>query len=121
MRVGRGRYNSLETRFACLLRLSLSRESDREKRCLVAAASSPTEQSKRLARYLPACARFKANYSRGDGKGGIAIIDSDSVEAIIEGITPWVPFFEFEVTPVMDIQAAVPALQRAQDWRDSVS
>jgi hypothetical protein len=64
---------------------------------------------------------FKANYSRGDGKGGIAIVETDSVEAIIEGIAPWVPFFEFEVTPVMDIQAAVPALQRAQEWRDSVS
>jgi Domain of unknown function (DUF3303) len=64
---------------------------------------------------------FKANYSRGDGKGGIAIVETDSAEAVIEGITPWVPFFEFEVTPVMDIQAALPALQRAQDWRDSVS
>jgi hypothetical protein len=31
-----------------------------------------------------------------------------------------VPFFDFEVTPVMDIQAAVPALQRAYDWRDSI-
>jgi hypothetical protein len=64
---------------------------------------------------------FKANYARGDGKGGIAIVETDSVEAIIEGVSPWGPFFEFEVTPVMDIQAAVPALQRAQDWRDSVS
>jgi hypothetical protein len=63
---------------------------------------------------------FRANYSRGDGRGGIAIIESDSVEAIIEGISPWVPFFEVEVTPVMDIQAAVPALQRAYDWRDSI-
>jgi len=64
---------------------------------------------------------FKAHYASGDGKGGISIIESDSVEAIIEGINAWVPFFEFEVTPVMDIEAAVPALQRAQDWRDSVS
>jgi hypothetical protein len=64
---------------------------------------------------------FKANYSRGDGKGGIAIVESDSVEAIVEGVNPWVPFFEFELTPVMDIEAAVPALQRANDWRDSVS
>ena len=64
---------------------------------------------------------FKANYARGDSKGGIAIVESDSVEAIIEGISPWVPFLDFEVTPVMDIQAAVPAFQRAYDWRDSVS
>ena len=64
---------------------------------------------------------FKANYSRGDGKGGIAIVESDSVEAVVEGISVWGPFFEFEITPIMDIQAAVPALQRAYDWRDSVS
>ena len=64
---------------------------------------------------------FKANYTRGDGKGGIAIVESDSAEAIIEGIAPWGPFFSFEVTPVMDIQAAVPALQRAYAWRGSVS
>ena len=63
---------------------------------------------------------FKANYTRGDGKGGISIIESDSVEAVIEGIAPWAPFFEFDVTPVMPIEDALPALQRANDWRDSV-
>ena len=64
---------------------------------------------------------FKSNYTRGDGKGGIAIVESDSVEAIVEGISVWGPFFEFEITPIMDIQAAVPAFQRNYDWRDSVS
>jgi hypothetical protein len=64
---------------------------------------------------------FKAHWARADGHGGIAIIESDSVEALIEGVAPWGPFFEFEVTPVMDIQQAVPALQRSFAWRDSVS
>jgi hypothetical protein len=63
---------------------------------------------------------FKAHYARADGKGGIAIIESDTVEALVEGVAPWQPFFEFEVTPVMDIQQAVPALQRSFAWRNSV-
>jgi hypothetical protein len=63
---------------------------------------------------------FKAQYARGDGKGGIAVIEADSGEAVVEGISPWLPFFEFDVTPVVDIQAAVPLFQRAYEWRDSV-
>lgn len=63
---------------------------------------------------------FKVHYTRGDGKGGIAIIESDTVEAVVEGISPWTPFFEFEVTPVIEIEAAVPLLQRSYQWRDSV-
>lgn len=64
---------------------------------------------------------FKANYTRGDGKGGIGIVESDSAEAIVEGIAPWGPFFDFEVMPIVDIQAAVPVLQHAYAWRGSVS
>ncbi len=64
---------------------------------------------------------FKAHYARGDGKGGIAIVESDTAEAIVEGVAPWVPFFEFDVMPVIDIQAAVPLLQRVYGWRDSIS
>ena len=64
---------------------------------------------------------FKVHYARGDGQGGLAIGESDSAEAIVEGITPWQPFFKFEVMPVVDIQAAVPLFQRAYQWRDSVS
>lgn len=63
---------------------------------------------------------FKAHYARGDGKGGITIIESDSAEAIVEGINTWAPFFDFEVTPVTEIESAVPLLQRAFQWRDSV-
>jgi Protein of unknown function (DUF3303) len=63
---------------------------------------------------------FKAHYARGDGQGGIAIVESDTAEAIVEGTAPWQPFFSFELTPVVDIQAAVPLFQRAYQWRDSV-
>lgn len=36
-------------------------------------------------------------------------------------MSPWLPFFDFDVTPVVDIQAAVPLFQRGYGWRDSVS
>ena len=64
---------------------------------------------------------FKVHYARGDGKGGICIVETDSAEAIVEGISPWLPFFDFEVTPVVDVQTAVPLFQRGYAWRDSVS
>jgi hypothetical protein len=64
---------------------------------------------------------FKVHYARGDGKGGVAIVESDTAEAIVEGTSPWLPFFEFEVTPAVDIQAAVPLFMRSNEWRDSVS
>ncbi len=63
---------------------------------------------------------FKAHYARGDGNGGIGVLESDSAEAVIEGIAPWLPFFKFEVTPVAPIEQAVPVFQRAYGWRDSV-
>jgi len=63
---------------------------------------------------------FKAHYERGDGKGGIAIIESDDAGKILEGIAPWVPFLDFEVTPVVPVEHAVPIAQRVYSWRDSV-
>jgi len=53
--------------------------------------------------------------------GGIAIIESETAGAVVEGVSPWLPFFEFDVTPVVDIQAAVPLFQRSYQWRDSVT
>ena len=63
---------------------------------------------------------FKAHYARGDGKGGIAIVESATAESVIEGVAPWAPFFDFDVTPVMDIAGAVPVMMRAMAWRSSV-
>jgi hypothetical protein len=63
---------------------------------------------------------LKAHYTRCDGKGGVAIIESDSAEAIVEGVSVWVPFFDFDVTPVMPAEEATPITQRAYAWRDSV-
>jgi hypothetical protein len=63
---------------------------------------------------------FKANYSRSDGRGGIAIIESDDAAAVLEGVSTFTPYFDFEVTPIVDIETAVPVFSRVNEWRDSV-
>ena len=63
---------------------------------------------------------IKAHYARGDGEGGIAIIETDDPADIIEGVAPWVPFLEFDVTPIVPIEQSVPVTQQAFAWRDSV-
>ena len=63
---------------------------------------------------------FKAHYSRADGNGGVAILEATDAAVVLEGIAPWTPFFDFELSPVVEIQEAVPILMRVNAWRDSV-
>ena len=63
---------------------------------------------------------FKANYSRSDGRGGIAIIESDDAAAVLEGVSTFTPFFDFELTPIVDIESAVPVFSRVNEWRDAI-
>jgi hypothetical protein len=64
---------------------------------------------------------LKAHYAFGDGSGGIAIFEADSEAQVLEGTGPWWPFYDFEVTPVLPIEEAVPVYQRINEWRDSIS
>ena len=40
---------------------------------------------------------------------------------VVEGISPWLPFFDFEIMPVVGIEEAVPIFMKTNAWRDSVS
>lgn len=63
--------------------------------------------------------KIKAHYEHCTG--GIVIVETDSAEALIEGTIPWLPYFDFEVIPIVEVEASVRALQRVYRWRDSVS
>jgi hypothetical protein len=63
---------------------------------------------------------FKHHWARADG-GGIAVFEADSAAQVFEGTSPWTAFFEFEVTPVVPIQEAVPISMKNQAWMDSVA
>ena len=64
---------------------------------------------------------FKGHWALADGSGGIAIFEAADAAVVLEGIVPFVPFFEFEVTPIVDINDAVPVFMKVNAWRDSVS
>ena len=34
--------------------------------------------------------------------------------------SPWGPFFEFKIVPIVEIEKAVPVFQRVQSWRESI-
>ncbi len=62
---------------------------------------------------------FTHHFARADG-GGIAIFEADSAASVVEGIAPWLPFFDFEIVPVVGIEEAVPIFMKTNAWRDSV-
>lgn len=68
----------------------------------------------------PAGYEEKAHYAMADGSGGIAIVEISSNAVLAEAMSPWGPFFDFKVVPIVEIAEAVPILQRVYAWRDSV-
>ena len=63
---------------------------------------------------------FKAHYTRADGHGGVAVFEADSAAQVLEGISPFAAFLDFEVTPAVEIEQAVPIFMKTNAWRDSV-
>jgi hypothetical protein len=68
----------------------------------------------------PAGYEFKSHYAFADATGGIGIIEASSTAAILEAHSPWGPYFEFTIIPIVEIEKAVPVFQRVQSWRESI-
>ncbi len=64
---------------------------------------------------------FQSHWAFCDGSGGFGVVETDSPAAIMEGISPWIAYFDFEVTPVLPIEEAVPIFMKVNAWRDSVN
>jgi hypothetical protein len=63
---------------------------------------------------------IKAHYSRADGNGGVALFEATDAAVVLEGAHPWLPFFDVDICPALDMQESVPIFMRVNDWRDSV-
>lgn len=63
---------------------------------------------------------IKVHYSFADGSGGMALVEADSGAALYEANLPWVPFIEFRVVPIVEIEKAVPLGLAAIAWRETV-
>lgn len=67
----------------------------------------------------PAGLEIKAFYMGTDGRGYI-ISEVNTSEAMYEGVTPWSSvLFDYEAVPVVEIDKAVPLIQKAIAFRGS--
>lgn len=66
-------------------------------------------------------ATFHQFLTRLDGEGGYAVVESDDPAALLEGPSKFAPWFEFTLTPVMDIMEGVPVFGEAIEFRRSIS
>jgi len=67
----------------------------------------------------PAGVEIKCHYARPDG-AGFLVVEANSVVPLVESNAPFGVWFEYDVTPIVEISEAVPALNRAFAWRDTV-
>lgn len=58
---------------------------------------------------------------RVDGNGGFAIQETDDPEAILRDVSPFLPWLDTQVFPVVDIQDTARVLAEANEFRASVS
>lgn len=68
----------------------------------------------------PAGVEIKSFYSFADGNGGVIISEATTAAAMLEAISPFSPYLEYKVVPIIEIGEAVAIGQRVNAWRDSV-
>ncbi len=68
----------------------------------------------------PAGAEFKGFYGFADGRGGVALIEADSVASLSRTTAPWTPWLRFTVTPIVPIEESTEIANEAVAFRDSV-
>ena len=86
---------------------------------------SGTDPALALKRFLgwtpPSGYEIRHHWSRADGMGGILIVESGSAAVMLEASAPYSDLLDIDFIPLVDIVEAVPILQNAMVWRDSVS
>ena len=87
---------------------------------------NPTEKTDRRGINLfanwtpPQGFEFKSHYEFSDGSGGMATVEVASPEAMYETTAPYRDILELKIVPVVEMSVAVPILQKAQAWADSI-
>jgi len=87
---------------------------------------NPTEQTDRRTLNLftnwtpPQGFAFKSHYEFSDGSGGMGTVEVASPEAMYEAVAPYRDTLEFKMSPVVEVSVAVPILQKAHAWADSI-
>lgn len=68
----------------------------------------------------PADETFHQFFTRLDGEGGYAVVETDNPLSLLEGPAKFGPYFEFSIVPVVDITEGVPVMNDAIEFRKSI-
>jgi Protein of unknown function (DUF3303) len=63
---------------------------------------------------------FHQFLARLDTEGGYAVVETDDARLVAEAPAKFAPWFDFDITPVLDMDTAVPITQEAIDFRASI-
>ena len=68
----------------------------------------------------PAEVTFHGFYGLADGNGGVAIVETDSAAAMARTVSPFRPYLDFTVTPILPIEEAAEIGGEGIAFRDSI-
>ena len=59
-------------------------------------------------------------FSRVDGGGSFAVVETDDAMAMIESTSTFGPYFDYQIFPVVDVAEGVAAAQKGVEFRKSI-
>ena len=69
---------------------------------------------------MPADQKWSEFLSRIDGEGGFAVIETDNQAGLLEGVSKFTTWLQFDIVPVVDIMDGVAVLAAGAEFRESV-
>lgn len=66
-------------------------------------------------------AEFKGFYGFADGTGGMALVEVDSAQTAMRLVSPFTPWMDFTITPIVPIEEAAAIGAEGVAFRDSIS
>jgi hypothetical protein len=70
--------------------------------------------------WQPEGVEFKGFWGFADGTGGVALVESDSADALFKTTAPWLPWLKFTAKPIIPIEESSRMAMEAVAFRDSV-
>ena len=69
----------------------------------------------------PADQKIAEFVNRIDGDGGFMVVETDNAASLLDGVSKFTPWFEFQVFPVMDTAKSVEVAAEAIEFRKSIT
>jgi hypothetical protein len=69
---------------------------------------------------IPADQNYREFLTRIDGEGGFAVIETDDQAGLMDGVSKFLTWLEFDIVPVLDIMDGVATLAAGAEFRESV-